>query len=318
MNNWLNGIMGVIVGDALGCPVQFMSREEIRERGLVTGMEGHGTYNMPAGTWTDDGSMTLAALDSIRELGYIDLEDIMVRFVNWYEGGEYTQYGEAFDMGNTCSMAIENYEANHDVYTCGGTLAHTNGNGSLMRIMPACLYACANKLSSDEAIKIVHEVSGLTHNHLRSRIACGLYYFCVKAILSGSGTVRERVQSGINHGFSFYENDFVNMTELAYYGRLRDTESFVTVDESKIKSSGYVVDSMEAAIWCLVTTDIFVDCVLKAVNLGDDTDTVAAIAGGLAGLYYGFDSIPQEWLDTIEKLDYVTNMCEDVNAQTKR
>ncbi len=198
MNNWLNGIMGVIVGDALGCPVQFMFRDEIRERGLVTGMEGYGTYNMPPGTWTDDGSMTLAALDSIKELGLIDLDDIMAKFVNWYMYGEYTQYGRSFDIGNTCSIAITKYQRDHETTNCGGVSDHSNGNGSLMRIIPACLYAYEKKLPNDEAIKIIHAVSGLTHNHIRSKIACGLYYFCVRAILDGPGSVSERIQDGLN------------------------------------------------------------------------------------------------------------------------
>ena len=111
-NIWIDGMMGVIVGDALGCPVQFMRREEIagRPAGPVRGMESGGVYHMPEGTWTDDSSMALAALASIRELGEVDLEDIMTRFVAWYEEGEYTPFGETFDMGSTCSMAIENWE----------------------------------------------------------------------------------------------------------------------------------------------------------------------------------------------------------------
>lgn len=309
-NIWLDGVMGVIVGDALGCPVQFMSREEIAERGLVTGMEGHGTYDMPPGTWTDDGSMTLATLDSIRELGKIDLEDIMTGFVNWYEDGEYTQYGEAFDMGNTCSTAIERYEKEHDISKCGGTSEHSNGNGSLMRIIPACLFAYKKKLSDEDAISMIHEVSGLTHNHLRSKVACGLYYFCIKSILDVSGDIKERVQNGLSAGFAFYENDIANLTELAYFGRLRNMDVFATLDESDIKSSGYVVDSLEAAIWCLVTTESFQDCVLKAVNLGDDTDTVAAISGGLAGIFYGYENIPSDWLEIIKKRDWIEKLCE--------
>ncbi len=315
MNNWLNGVMGVIVGDALGCPVQFMSREEIARRGQVTGMEGHGTYDKPAGTWTDDGSMTLATLDSIRELGCINAEDIMMRFVDWYEDGEYTQYGYPFDMGYTCSTAIKKFERDQDITTCGGNSERSNGNGSLMRIIPACIYAYEKKLSVSDAVRMVHEVSGLTHNHLRSKMACGLYYFCVRAILDDCGEIKERIQTGLTEGISFYESDIDKLTELAHYRRLRDVEEFAKTDEADIRTTGYVVDSLEAAIWCLVTTDSFADCVLKAVNLGDDTDTVGAIAGGLAGLYYGYNSIPQEWLKAIERLRYVTDMCDAANVQ---
>ena len=319
-NIWLDGIMGVVTGDALGCPVQFMNREEIRERerGPVTGMEGHGTYDMPVGTWTDDGSMTLALLDSIREKKIIDLDDIMSRFVDWYERGAYTPFGEPFDMGNTCSNAIEFYENGADVFSCGGTLEHSNGNGSLMRIMPACLYAYTKvrigEISDDEAVRVIHQVSGLTHNHLRSRIACGLYYFMVKAILDGDGTLRNRLQNGLDDGFKFYTKDIANRVELTYYGRIRDLNSFSEIPESEIRGGGYVVNALEAAIWSLLQTETLKDALLCAVNLGDDTDTVAAIAGGLAGLYYGYDAIPNEWLDVIQRREWIGEMCAGMSV----
>ena len=311
-NIWLNGMMGVIVGDALGCPVQFMSREEIagRAAGPVKGMESGGVYDMPEGTWTDDSSMALAALDSIRELSEVDLEDIMQSFVDWYEDGEYTPFGEAFDIGNTCSTAIEKFEKEQDPMTCGGTSERSNGNGSLMRIMPACLYAYDRKLSVEEAVKTVHEVGGLTHNHLRAKIACGLYYFCVKEILKGEDSLRKRLQKGLDDGFAFYERDIVNRVELSYYGRLRDLEEFAVVPEEGIKTTGYVVDSLEAALWSLIRTDNFRDCLLTAVNLGDDSDTVGAIAGGLAALYYGYEGIPEDWLAVIKRREWIEELCK--------
>ena len=308
-NIWLDGIMGVIIGDALGCPVQFMERDELKERGLVTGMEEHGTYDMPVGTWTDDGSMTIATLDSINALGEIDIEDIMTSFVDWYEDGEYTPFGEAFDIGNTCSFAIEAYEKDHDLLSCGRTSDHSNGNGSLMRIIPVCLYACEKGLTNGDAVKYVHAVSGLTHNHVRSKMACGLYYFCVRAILKGEGSLRDRLQSGMDQGFSYYEKNIANRVELSYYGRLRDLSDFADTKEDEIKSTGYVVDSLEAAIWSLINTESFKECELKAVNLGDDSDTIAAIAGGLAGLYYGYEGMPEEWLSVIQRREWIEEMC---------
>lgn len=311
-NIWLDGMMGVIVGDALGCPVQFMSRSEIAGRvaGPVKEMESGGVYHMPEGTWTDDSSMALATLDSIRELGEVDLEDIMTSFVDWYEDGEYTPFGEAFDMGNTCSLAIERFEREHDPSTCGGTSEHSNGNGSLMRIMPACLYAYDRKLPIAEAVKVVHEIGGLTHNHLRAKIACELYYFCVKEILDGEGSLRERLQKGLDDGFAFYKKDIVNRVEVSYYGRLRDLKEFAAVPEAGIKSSGYVVDSLEAAVWSLIRTDSFKDCLLTAVNLGNDSDTVGAIAGGLAALYYRYEGIPENWLAVIKRRKWIEELCK--------
>ena len=307
-NIWLDGMMGVVVGDALGCPVQFLSREEIknRDKGLVTGMESGGVYNMPEGTWTDDSSMAIATMASIIEKGVADPADIMMRFVKWELKGAYTPFGEAFDQGNTCTSAIYKFIKNPDVDACGSTGEYANGNGALMRIMPACLYYYARSnesidvlaqsfdecrdtesearsdrqkmvcTSEDEAIHGIHKISGLTHNHLRSQMCCGIYYFCVKSIIDGvkkdnKSSLLALLQEGIDKGLKYYGHDIRNLTEMAYLGRLFHLKEFKEVPEDRIKTSGYVIDSIEAAIWCLINTDSYKECMLKAVNLGDDT-----------------------------------------------
>ena len=126
-NIWVNGMMGVVVGDALGMPVQFVDRVELKNNPVET-MEGYGTYNMPPGTWSDDSSMALATLDSIRDKGDIDYSDIMERFVRWNFYGEYTPAGKAFDQGNTCMEAIYNYVREKNYKTCGKTGEWANGN----------------------------------------------------------------------------------------------------------------------------------------------------------------------------------------------
>ena len=323
-NIWLNGIMGVVVGDALGCPVQFESRKEVA-RHPVTGMRGYGTFNLPEGSLTDDSSMTIALLESIRRVGSIDLDDIMGNFMKWLYDGEFTPYGYSFDVGRGTMQAINRYKKNHKAKKCGGDEDWNNGNGSLMRILPACIYCCQKQsvgdiggdskadskggLSDQDAIGIIHSVGGLTHAHIRSNIACGLYYFMVKQILTGDGSLKDRLQAGISQGFSFYDSYLSDKENLHYYDRLQDLSSFSTVPADKIKSSGYVVDTLEAAVWSLITTDHFDQVLLKAVNLGEDTDTVAAIAGGLAGLYYGYDAIPADWLSAIKRRDWIEEMC---------
>ncbi len=308
-NIWLSGIIGVVVGDALGCPVQFMSREEILADPVTT-MIGHGTYDMPVGTWTDDSSMTLALLDSIRDKGGIDHKDIMNRFTRWIRNGEYTPFGEAFDVGHGTMAAIVRYMKGGDLKSCGGTTERDNGNGSLMRILPACLYAYENKLTDEEAVFMIHQVAGLTHNHIRGQIACGLYYFCVKSVLDEKGPLVERLQIGFDKGFESYTEFLQDTSELSHYDRLRDIKKFSEVPESQIQSSGYVVDTIEAAVWSLITTDSFKSCELKAANLGDDTDTIGAIAGGLAGLFYGYDGIPKEWLEVIQRREWIEDLCK--------
>ena len=312
-NIWLNGIMGVVVGDALGCPVQFDSREEVA-RHPVTGMRGYGTFNLPEGSWTDDSSLTIALLESIRRVGEIDLDDIMGNFMKWLYDGEFTPYGESYDIGRGTMQAINRYRKNRNAKNCGGDEEWNNGNGSLMRIMPACLYCSvmesSGMYSDRDAIDAIHSVGGLTHAHIRSNIACGLYFFMAKYILFREGSLQERIQEGLTQGFAFYESYLADKENLHYYDRLKDLEAFKSLPADKIKSTGYVVDALEAAVWSLITTDSFDQALLKAVNLGDDTDTVGAIAGGLAGLYYGYDSIPEDWLSAIKRREWIEEMCE--------
>ena len=312
-NIWIDGMMGVVVGDALGMPVQFVDRMELKNNPVET-MEGYGTYNMPPGTWSDDSSMTLATLDSIREKEDVDYNDIMERFIRWTFYGEYTPVGKAFDQGNTCMEAICNYARGKDYKTCGKTGEWANGNGALMRIMPACLHAYekvqAKEWELKKALECVHQVSALTHNHLRSKMACGIYYFMISNIIDGSGKLQERLQNGVDDAVRFYHGDIANYVELAYYTRLFHLNEFAKCSEDEIKSSGYVVDSLETAVWSLVTTESLEEALLKAVNLGDDSDTVGAIAGGLAGLYYGYHNVPEDWREQIIKEQEILALCE--------
>lgn len=301
--------MGVVVGDALGCPVQFESREEIA-RHPITGMRGFGTFNLPAGSWTDDSSLTLATLESIRRTGMIDYKDIMDNFVKWLDDGEFTPYGYAYDIGRGTMNAIRKFKHEHKPHKAGSTAESNNGNGSLMRIMPAVLYCSEKALPPDEAIDIIHKVGSLTHAHIRANIACGLYYFMANSILTCEGTLPERMQDGMDKGFAFYEKYLADHENLEYYDRLRDLAAFANLPKDHIRSTGYVVDALEAAVWSLLNTDSFKDALLKAVNLGDDTDTVGAIAGGLAGLYYGYEAIPEEWVDALQRREWVESLCE--------
>ena len=311
-NIWLDGIMGLVVGDALGMPVQFVDRNELKKN-PVDKMVGYGTYHMPPGTWSDDSSMALATLASIKEKGNIDYTDIMERFERWLLNGEYTPFGKAFDVGQTCLMAITKYAKEKNYHTCGRTGERANGNGALMRIMPVCLYAYekvkAGNWTVDEALERVHQVSALTHNHLRSKMACGIYFFMICNVLDGNGSLTERLQKGIDDAVEYYHRDLTNYLELSRYTRLFQLEEFAEFEEDEISSSGYVVDSLEAAVWSLITTNSLEAALLCAVNLGDDADTVGAIAGGLAGLYYGYENVPEEWKEAIVKGEEIEKEC---------
>ena len=312
MENYVNGIIGVVVGDALGCPVQFESRETVAEH-PVNGMVGHGTFNLPEGSWTDDSSLTLALLDSINNKHGIDYNDIMNNFIKWYCNGEYTPYGYAYDIGRCTAEAIKRYIRNKDVDLCGGRSENDNGNGSLMRILPVCIYCVEKGMSDKEAVNTIHAVSSLTHAHIRSCIACGLYYFIVKEIINGNGVLNEMIVRGLHNGFQFYDGR-IHADELKKFFRLRNLPFLLRAPISDIRASGYVVDTLEASVWALLTTSSFKDALLNAVNLGDDTDTVGAVTGGLAGLYYGLCDIQYDWIDSIKLIDWIKDMCIKADA----
>ena len=311
VNMWMNGIMGVVVGDALGLPVQFAPREE-RDADPVTDMRGHGVFDMPAGSWSDDSSLTLAALDALNNYGY-DPDRIMQNFVSWLKEGKFTPLGFSYDIGGACFDSITEYSRSHNWKTCGRTGENENGNGSLMRIMPFCLYCyCkqkAGRMTDTEAIELIREASAFTHAHERSRIACVLYYFIVRSVLDGKMSSNKCLQRGLDDGFRLYAENGGDMDELEYFNRLRDLSLFKDVPRDEISGSGYVLHSLEAAVWCLLNTYNYADTVLLAVNLGLDTDTTAAITGGLAGLIYGEISIPKRWKDQILKKEMIEEMC---------
>lgn len=294
-------MIGHAVGDAIGVPVEFCSREEL-STGPVDDMEGFGTYPYPPGSWSDDTSMSLAALESLAK-GDVDLEEIMLNFGKWYYKDEFTPTGEMFDVGNTCSYAIDNRFANNlPVGKCGLTDEYSNGNGSLMRIHPFVLFTEYGSYIGNW-LDIIRSGSALTHAHERSKLGCCIYAFVLHQLLNDPR--KESILVGLRRAYE----EFHNHAEIEHYARLFDGKLDALPCDA-INSSGYIVSTLEAALWCVLTTDSYKDCVLKAVNLGDDTDTVAAVAGGLAGALYGYEAIPKEWRDILIKRDYIENMCE--------
>lgn len=308
MDQILDGIIGLATGDALGVPVEFMERQEIA-RNPVTSMREYGTHQQPKGTWSDDTSLTLALIDSIATKKGIDYADIMERFSNWLMYDDYTAWGEVFDVGNATSRAIMNYGRGMDPLECGGASEYENGNGSLMRVLPLAYYLQKQKCDTmEDYMEIIHRVSSLTHRHRISLIGCGIYINIAIKLLGRAGPLFACVEQGIVEAFIYYKKQ--KWDELRVYGRLGDLQNFQKLLAAEIKSSGYVVDTLEAALWCLLNTNTYKDCVLKAVNLGNDTDTVGAVAGGLAGIYYGTDHIPEDWLEVLAGKRYIEELCE--------
>lgn len=315
INKYKAAILGLIVGDALGVPVEFKSRRNMKDD-PITDMIGYGTHNQPAGTWSDDSSMVIATMEWLGEMkdNQLDYALLMDKFSNWLMCGDYTPYGEVFDCGISTSRAIMNYGKGIEPLECGGKAGWENGNGSLMRILPAALYWSEGLATEDmKGKEVIFDLSALTHGHMRSKMACLIYSKLIADLLCNPDKDKmEIVEKSISICKKYFDSsdDEEVLAEKETFARLWNTSTFAGLGEEHIKSSGYVVDTLEAAIWCLLNTDNYKDCVLKAVNLGEDTDTVGAVAGGLAGLYYGSETIPKEWMDVLPRKDWITELIE--------
>lgn len=302
-------VYGLASGDAIGVPAEFISREELAKT-PVKDMRPGGFHNQLAGTWSDDTSMTLCLLDSMARMGKIDYSDIMGKFSRWLETGEFTAHGNTFDVGATTADAITRFIEGTDPLECGGKGEDDNGNGSLMRIAPMALWIARHPNNSmDESMEMVHKVSSLTHAHPRSMMACGLYVLVLLYILQGRD-LKDAIITGLNHGIDYYRKRKEYAKEIIKYNPMI-MGTFASMPENKIKSDGYVVDTLSAAMWCLLNSNGYKECVLKAVNLGNDADTVGAVTGAAAGLAYGYEAIPKRWINKSMKgkkvLDKVCN-----------
>ncbi len=255
-------VYGAAVGDAVGVPYEGFSRHTF----FCTGMDGYGAHMQPAGTFSDDTSMMLALCDSIRACeGAIDTADMRERFRAWLNQGAYTCSPSAFGVGRTTAIALDQGFGLSDV--------HSNGNGSLMRTLPLAL---TNATDSEIAA-----VSAITHAHPLSEEACVVAVRIARDLIKGKSleealstlTCKNEELSRVAHILEYSQDD--------------------------ISSSGYVVSTLEAALWCLGVTSSYEECVLEAVNLGGDSDTTACVAGAFAGIVYGKRAIPAEWLDDL-------------------
>lgn len=296
-------IIGGVVADALGVPYEFTKRE-IMQKNPATKMTGYGTYGQPPGTWSDDSSMTLATMDSL--INGVNYEDMISKFCAWIFEAEYTPHDDVFDYGKTTYRALRNFrEESMDPLDCGLTGERDNGNGSLMRIMPAILYAYVNEFIPEEKSEFINNVSSLTHAHPISMASCNIYRFVVEEILENpEEDFKIIITNAIDKSREFYENEDFD----CFYNIYND---LFHMSENELSSRGYVVYALEIALYSCYHTDSYKDAVLKAINYGDDTDTNGIITGGLAALYYGFDSIPEEWLEQIVKLDYIEGLCDE-------
>ena len=299
-----NGIIGFVVGDTMGVPVEFNSRGKLLLN-PVTEMLEYGTHNMPKGCWSDDTSMTLATMDSIIKCKEINTNDMADRFIKWYRNGEYTATGIMFDIGTTTKQALIKYQRGIDIASkCGGEREYDNGNGSIMRMLPIAYYCYLKSLEDTEILKIVKEVSSITHRHQISILGCYIYVRLAMELLKGKELL-QAYQEIKKLDYSYFTED----TIYKYERIINNDIGLYNINE--ISSNGYIVSTLEAVIWTLINSKSFNETIIKAINLGEDTDTIGACVGGLAGIYYGIENINQKWKDNILRYDYIINICKE-------
>ena len=305
MKHSFDGIIGLAIGDALGVP-EFLERKQLACSPVVD-MEGGGTYGMPAGCWSDDTSLTLATMDAITHTnGEIDKKTyyyIANNFARYYYHNSFTPTDKAFDIGNTTRKAIVNFVTNHVSPTlAGGNSSYNEGNGALMRILPVAYYAVYQNLSHEDTQKYVNNISSITHRLPTCKLGSYIYTEFAKKLIEGSS--KEDAYKYIQSlDYSNYPED----TVFTYRRILRGNIAELSKDD--IASDGRTLPTLEAGLWCFMNNEDYRSTVLDAVNLGEDTDTVAAIAGGLAGIHYGLNDIPDEWIKTCKKVDYIIDIC---------
>jgi len=295
-DRFLGCLLGLACGDAVGTTVEFKPRGSFK---MVTDMTGGGPFRLSAGDWTDDTSMALCLAESLTECGGFDALDQMERYTRWFREGYYSSTGECFDIGNTTSTALSAFERTGEPFS-GSTHPHSAGNGSIMRLAPAPMF-----FYPDMAAVVTYSAdsSRTTHGATECVDACKLFGAMICQALFGRSKAQILLEpfAGLD-----------SVPELAVSIQAIADGAYFDKDESGIDGSGYVVKSLEAALWCFYTTDSYRDAILRAVNLGDDADTTAAVCGQLAGAYYGIAGIPADWLEKLTKGDEIRRLAGDL------
>ena len=301
MSKVIDGVIGHAIGDAMGVPVEFCLRDELFRHPVMT-MIGHGSHDVLEGSWSDDTSMEICLMSSFIDKKKIDYDDIMDHFLRWVRYGEFTPDGKMFDIDKTCLQAIEKYSNGEcSAVNSGIDTVESNGNGSLMRILPVAYYAYFKRLNEHEIYELVKDISSLTNRHEISILGCYIYVLYVIRLLEGKDKFASYNMMRLAD-FSMFQDESLD----AYHRILK--EDIKKCDTQEIRSSGYIVDTLEASLWVFLNARDFKEAIIASINLGEDTDTIGAVTGSMAGIVYGYDDIPREWLKKLRKREYLEEL----------
>jgi len=282
------GLYGLLLGDAVGCPYEFNSAEQLPAFEKIDMLPPRGfnaTYPaVPMGTWTDDGAQALALLDSLCQNQGLNLDDFGNKLCLWLEQGAYTPDGKVFDCGIQTSTALTRIQEGIAVEEAAERDEYANGNGALMRVLPLALW---HQGDDAELVSLAIRQGLPTHGHARSGVVCALYCLMAKRL------IEER---------HYYSPDALAEELREYLNKTERAELNIILNAPQRhhpQGTGYVVDTLWSADFAM-RSDSFKEVIRKAIALGNDTDTTACVAGGLAGLRYGYQGLPKDWLSLLQ------------------
>ena len=290
IDKYRGALLGLACGDAIGATVEFRKRGSFPP---VTDMLSGGIFNLKKGQWTDDTSMALCLASSLIEQQGFDAVDQMQRYCRWRDTGYLSSTGECFDIGIATSLALSNFKKTGKPFS-GIADPNKAGNGCLMRLAPIALYFHPDlNLTIEMAVESARTTHGAAECLEASRLFASMLF---------------QAFNGANKRDVLLKNDIVQLNSQKL--KMIASGHYFNKTESEIKGSGYLVESLEAALWCFYVTDSFEAAILKAVNLGDDADTTAAVCGQLAGTFYGESGIPKHWLIELHQREMISNIAE--------
>lgn len=299
--NSRDGIIGLAIGDAMGVPLKFMEREKLLEN-PVTEMTDGGIFNKEKGVWSESTSLTLATIESIIHCFGISITDMGNKYVSWMQNSEYTATGERFDIGRTTMIALSRFQKEGQPFDSGSVAEDSNGNDILGRMLPIAYYAYASNLQQSEIYSLVKKVAGVTHAHELSILGAYIYVMFSIKLLEGKSKF-DSYKEIQKMGYSQFSRGSLEM-----YNRILK-KGINTFDLDDIRTSGYIVDSLEAVLWVILNTDSFNQAIIGAINLGNETDRIGACTGGLAGLIYGLKEMNVEWRIDLRRYTYIRALC---------
>jgi len=300
-------MLGLACGDALGTTVEFMNRGSFPP---LKDIVGGGPFSLKAGEWTDDTSMALCLAESLLRNKGMNLTDQIEAYLGWWKHGDNSVTGECFDIGNTVRGALENYILTGEPNS-GSKDSMSAGNGSIMRLAPVPLFYA--KTTDADLMTQCAFSSATTHQALECIFACKLFGYLIRKALTSSSkesllTLDSNYTEALNQLSKQCPTSIQNIAKGSYHSK----------EEIEIRGSGYVVRSLEAALWCFYHSNSFEEGALKAANLGDDADTTAAVYGQIAGAFYGAKGIPKHWLKILAWRERITRIADKLHSATEK